>query len=104
MTRRNQKRFSTRTQRNHSSEQRLVKMLDVRKLTYFRYDAMEILNSSVIDEKVWTSMLASIVTKASRLGIKEANEYLRQLEKDEVLDIETSKALIRLLDRYKRWR
>ncbi len=104
MTRRNQKRFSPRTQRTNNTEQRLAKMLDVRRLSYFRYDATEILNSSGIEEKVWTPILASIVTKASRLGIKDANEYIQKLEKDEILDIEITQSLIRLLDRYKRWR
>ena len=102
MTRRNHKKFSDRNQNNH--EKQLVKMLDMRKINYFRYDAKEIFESTEIDQKVWVPILASIVTKASRLSIKEANEYIKELDDEGILDKETVKALLRLLDRYKRWR
>lgn len=76
----------------------------MRKLGYFRYDVKEIFNSTGIDQKVWNPMLASIVTKASRLSIEEANVYLHELEDEGLLGKETVKALSQLLDRYKRWR
>lgn len=104
MTRRNQKSYSQRNQSYKENKQQLEKMLDLRKINVFRYDAREIFSTSGLDEKVWNPLLASIVTKASRLSIKDANEYIHKLEKEEVLTKETSKALIRLLDRYKRWR
>ena len=102
MTRRNQKRFSTRSHNNN--EKQLIKMLDIKKLIYFQYDVKEIFNSTEMDQKIWNPMLASIVTKASRLSINEANEYIHDLKKEELLDKETANALLRLLDKYKRWR
>jgi hypothetical protein len=104
MARRNQKKFNKRTTRYNDTEQRLVKKLDLRKLNYFNFDAKEILNSTDIEQKVWSPLLASIVTKASRLSIKDAKEYIYKLEQEEVLDVDTAKALSNLLDRYKRWR
>jgi hypothetical protein len=102
MTRRNQRRFSQKKLNNN--EKHLVKMLDMRKLSYFRYDVKEIFNSTEIEQKVWNPMLASIVTKASRLSIEEANVYIHELEDEGILGKETAKAISQLLDRYKRWR
>ena len=104
MTRRNQKKHQNRERRFRNDEQRLVKKLDLRKLNYFRYDVKEIFNSTDIEPKTWNPLLASISTKASRLSIKEAKEYIIQLEKDEVLANEIAQNLINLLDKYKRWR
>ena len=104
MNRRNQKRFSSRDKRYRSSDQKLVKKLNLRKLEYFRYEAKEIFLATDLEEKVWNPLLASIVTKASRMSIKDADDYINKLEEDDVLSIETAKSLIYLLERYKRWR
>ena len=106
MTRRNQRRNNQkpREQRYRDNDQALVQKLDLRKLAYFKYDSKELFNSTDMDPKVWNPLLASIVTKASRMSIKEAKEYIRGLEDDEVLTKETGKALSRILDRYKKWR
>ena len=76
----------------------------MRRLNYFRYDAKEIFFSTNLDEKVWTPILASIVSKASRTNIKEANDYIYKLESEEVLTREIADALVGLLGRYKKWR
>jgi hypothetical protein len=104
MTRRNQKRFSKRNQNFKENDQSLNKMLDLGKLNYFRYDAKEIFNYFKIDQKIWEPLLASIVTKASRLGIKDAKEYIMKLEEDDVLTKDIGRDLTRLLDKYKKWR
>jgi hypothetical protein len=44
------------------------------------------------------------VAKASRVGIKEAKEYIRKMEDEDVLPNEIGKELNYLLDKYKRWR
>jgi len=105
MTRRNQKRFSQ-NQRNQNNyhEKPLIKMLDLRKLNYFRYDAKEIFNSTNLDQKVWNPLLVSIVTKASRLSIKEAKDYIDRIAEEGVINQDTTKELIHLLEKYKRWR
>ena len=79
-------------------------MLDIRRLNYFRYDAKEILEASGVDQKIWVPLLASIVAKAGRSSIKDAQEYLHQMEGEEVLPRKTAEALSRLLDKYKRLR
>lgn len=104
MTRRNQKKFSTRTKRYDDNDQKLVKKLDLRKLNYFKYDAKEVFNSTDMEQKVWNPLFASIVTKASRIGINDAKDYIRKLEKEEILSKDTAGALMHLLDKYKRWR
>jgi hypothetical protein len=88
----------------HHNDNRLEQRLDIRRLTYFRYDIKEIFNSTDMDPKVWNPVLASIVTKASRLGIKGAKEYINNLVTEDVVTDEIAKALLRVLDRYKKWR
>ena len=104
MTRRNQGKFSQHNYRRDNHKQQLTQKLDVRKLEYFNYNAREILNSTEVDERVWRPLLASIVTKARRLGIEDAMEYIHKQGDEDVLSKETVKALTRLLDNYKRWR
>lgn len=113
MTRRNQKnqsgqgkqnKFSKRNQYKRSPDRNLNKMLDLGRLTIFKYEAKAIFNSLGMDDKVWAPMLASIVTKASRQGIKEAKEYIIKQNEEEILSEETAKALSNLLDRFKKWR
>ena len=79
-------------------------MLDIKKVNYFRYAVTEIFNSTDIDTKIWNPILASIVTKASRLSIKEAKDYIHELENEQILDKETAKVLSQLLEKYKSWR
>ena len=104
MTRRDQKKRSAKAQKHNDNEQRLVKKLDIRKLNYFRYDVKEVFNSTDIEPKVWNPLLASISTKASRISIKEAKEYIYKLEKENVFSKDITRELVYLLDKYKRWR
>ncbi len=104
MTRRDKRRFQKGNRNFKEKEQRLNKMLDIGKLEYFRYDTKEIFNYSNIDPKTWEPLLASLITKASRLGIQEAKAYLSKLESEQIITPEISTALIRLLDKYKKWR
>ena len=82
----------------------MKKMLDMRNIVYFRYDATEAFKASGIEERVWTAMLATIVSKAGQMGIKEAKDYLEQKEKEGVLGKEITDDLFRLLDRYTKYR
>jgi hypothetical protein len=104
MTRRNQRQFPQRQNRHNNGERHLMKKLDLRKVNYFKYDAQEIFDTTKLDEKLWNSLIASIVAKASRVGIKEAKEYIRKMEDEDVLPNEIGKELNYLLDKYKRWR
>ena len=104
MTRRNQRKFSQQSHNYQNDDSQLVKKLDIRRLNYFRYDAKEVLTATELDPKVWNPLLASIVTKASRISIRDATEYIKKLENDDVLDQKPAKALINLLEKYKRWR
>ena len=104
MTRRNQRLLPQRQNRHNDGDRHLMKKLDLRKVNYFKYDAQEIFDSIEFDEKVWNSLIASLVTKASRVGIKEAKEYIYKMEDEDVLSQNVAKELMYLLDKYKRWR
>lgn len=104
MTRRNYRKFKPESSRHSASDNRLVKKLDLRRTNYFRYDATEVFNSTEIEQKIWNPLLASIVTKASRISIKEAKEYIYKLEDEGLLNKNTATDLSQLLDKYKRWR
>jgi hypothetical protein len=104
MTPRNNKRFSGESSRRPNNEQRLVKKLDLRRTNYFKYDATEVFNSTEIEQKIWNPYLASIVTKASRISIKDAKDYIFKLEDEGLLAKPIASELAQLLDKYKRWR
>jgi hypothetical protein len=79
-------------------------MLDMRKADWFRYDAKEVLEYSGMDERTWAPMLTTIIAKASRTSIREAKEYIDQKVDEKVLPPDAANELMRLLDRYKKWR
>lgn len=98
-----QKRFNQGPQK-HSGEDRLVCMLDQRRMDYFRYDAKEIFERNGIEEKVSKPMLASIVSRGTRNSIDEAKEYVDEKISEGVLDEDIGRALKKLINRYKKWR
>ncbi len=79
-------------------------MLNLSRLNYFRYDAREALKSAGIEPKVGKPLLASVVSKASRVGIADAKDYVREKDDDGTLPENCARELVSLLDRYKKWR
>lgn len=79
-------------------------MLNVRRLSGFKYDVKEILNGSNIDSAYASALLANIIAKASRVSISEAKEYVRGESLKGYYQKEVSDDICSLLDRYAKYR
>lgn len=83
-----------------------VRMLDMGRMNSFMFAAEDILRQTGNKETVanYTSILASIAAKASRISIEDAQAYIAEKVKEARLPAESQEPLCRLLDRYSRWR
>ena len=79
-------------------------MLNLRRVTTFRYDLREILNQFEVNETIAGSILASILAKGSRVSIASAKEYVREQEKTGAYPTEASEEICSLLDRWATYR
>ena len=90
--------------RNRGTQGSYSNMLDRRRLPYFLYDMREVFRELKIEETIWAPLLSSIIAKASRISIKEAEDFLLQKITDGTLPKEAEKPLMDLLGRYGRMR
>ena len=65
-------------------------------LIYFKYDLKEILQESDMDEAHITQFMASIITKASRVSLDDAKEYIHQVATDGKITEETAEKICKL--------
>jgi len=79
-------------------------MLNLHRLGSFKYDLREILNASPMDKSTIPTVVANIIAKASRVSVKETKDYIRDMEKQGVLDKIAADDTCSLLDRYVKWR
>ena len=79
-------------------------MLNLHRLGSFKYDLREILNASPMDKTTIPTVVANIIAKASRVSISETKDYIRDIEKEGVIDKIAADDSISLLDRYSKWR
>jgi hypothetical protein len=79
-------------------------MLNLRRVTTFRYDLREILNQFEVNETIAGSILASILAKGSRVSIASAKEFVREQEKTGAYPTEASEEICSLLDRWATYR
>jgi hypothetical protein len=79
-------------------------MLNLRRVTSFRYDLREILSQFEVNETIAGSILASIVAKGSRVSIESAKTYVRDQEKTGAYPSEASEEICSLLDRWSTYR
>lgn len=79
-------------------------MLNLHRLGSFKYDLREILNASPMDKTTIPTVVANIIAKASRVSISETKDYIREIEKEGVIDKIAADDSISLLDRYSKWR
>ena len=79
-------------------------MLNLRRVSSFRYDLREILGQFEVNETIAGSILASIVAKGSRVSIASAKEYVRDQEKTGAYPSEASEEICSLLDRWSTYR
>lgn len=83
---------------------RRTSMLNMHREQSFKADVNEILQMGKVETKHQSSIRATIITKASRDSIESAKKYIREKQKENILNVETANALINLLDRYSTWR
>ena len=57
-----------------------------------------------MDEKIWPSLLATVVSKASRMSIEDAQDYLDEKAKEGVITKDTAQKISSLLMRYRKRR
>ncbi len=79
-------------------------MLNLRRVTSFRYDMREILSHFEVSEEVQGTILANVVVKGSRVSIESAKTYVRDQEKAGAYPVEASEEICSLLDRWTRYR
>ena len=81
-----------------------VAMLNVHRLGSFKYDLRDALGSARIDEATASSILANVIAKASRISIKDAKDYIRELEEKSTLEKGAAEDICSVLDRYSKYR
>ncbi len=79
-------------------------MLNLRRLIPFRFDIRDIMARNNVDEAVGSSVVASVIAKASRISIQAAKEYVRDQEKAGSFGNEVTLDICDLLDRYSKYR
>lgn len=79
-------------------------MLNLGRLTAFKYDIREIMSHYEINEATASSVVASVIAKSSRVSIDSAIEYVREQEKTGMYPIESLHEISNLLDRYAKLR
>jgi hypothetical protein len=79
-------------------------MLNLNRVTTFRYDIREIMSHYEIDEAVASTVIASVIAKASRISIASAISYVREQEEAGSVKKEVSEEICDLLSRWSRYR
>jgi hypothetical protein len=89
---------------NYQSKQKRKPMLNLGRLDYFKWDLNELMESSDMDTDLVSTFKANLLAKARQRSIKEAKDYVREVEEREDFSKETADKLCRLLDKYSRMR
>jgi len=79
-------------------------MLNLGRLTSFRYDIREIMARYEIETSAASSVMASVIAKGSRISIGSAMDYVREQEKAGTYPREVSDEICNLLDRFSKLR
>jgi len=79
-------------------------MLNLSRLTVFRYDMREIMAHYKLEESVAASLMASVIAKASRISINTARDYVIDQEKAGAYPREVTDEICDLLDRFSKLR
>jgi len=79
-------------------------MLNLYRITPFKYDMKEIMSAYRVDEAVASSVIASVVAKASRISITSARDYVRVQQKEGLYSKDVSDEICDLLSRYTKYR
>jgi hypothetical protein len=100
--RRGPTRAHMRNKRRHNYEKEA--MLNLRNILSFKFLLREILEDSSMNEDFTNAFVANVITKGSRVSLKEAKDYVRSLTKEGVLEKQTSDEILQLLDRNRKYR
>lgn len=79
-------------------------MLNLSRLSSFKYDIREIMSHYEIDESAARSVVASVIAKSSRVSIESAIAFVREQEKTGQYPRESLDEICNLLDRFSRLR
>jgi hypothetical protein len=79
-------------------------MLNLSRLSGFKYDVREIFSDCRLDENLRPSVLANVIAKASRISTLDAKQYVRQIETEGTFSKEVADDICDLLDRYSKFR
>jgi len=91
--------------RRHSPrESERSTMLNLGRLTAFRFDMREIMSHYEVDEAAASTMVASVIAKGSRISIAAARDYVRDQEKAGACPREAVDEICNLLDRFSKLR
>ena len=86
------------------SEYHRVAMLDIRREIPFKYDIRKIFEDAGVSPESSATIIANIITKGSRVSLKEAKDYTRRMEETEMIEHDTCKKICSLLDQYRKYR
>ena len=81
-----------------------AKMLNMNALPYFKYDLKNLLEKAKMDDNVKNSFVATLWSKASRMSIPEAKDFVKDKCEEGIFDSDMEAKLLRLLDKYSKWR
>lgn len=86
--------------RYNPREREFTRMLNLHKLTPFRFDIREIMTHYKVDPTIASSVVASVIAKGSRISIKAAKEYVGEHEDAGAVPHDAAEEIYELLDRY----
>ena len=96
--------FRKKMRNKKASRTERTAMLDMGKLTIFKYDLKEIVNNSDLEEEAERAFMANLIAKARNRGIDEARAYIRSFQESGDITDETAEQIFRLLKRHTRYR
>ncbi len=85
-------------------ESQKTAMLNLHRVSSFRYDLKEIMSHYEVSEAVATSVIASVIAKGFRVSIESARAFVRDQGRLGAYPVEVSDEICSLLDRWSRLR
>ncbi|MGQ9587104.1 MAG: hypothetical protein ACUVT7_01805 [Thermoplasmata archaeon] len=79
-------------------------MLNLSRISAFRFDIREIMNHYRIDDAAASSVMASVIAKGSRISIDSARAFVREQVRAGVCLEEASDEICNLLERFSKLR
>ncbi|MFY9606836.1 MAG: hypothetical protein WAS24_08950 [Thermoplasmata archaeon] len=86
------------------SESERTHMLNLGRISTFRYGIREILSHYQIDEATASSLIASVIAKGSRMSIDSARTFVRDQERAGMCPKAATDEICDLLEKFSRYR